>query len=253
MNPILLYMNIPGDSKLPLIYTTFAQEFQKHNKTMTILHLSDEAGTDPIDFYESPAIRYVFRNYPRDTLPVNKTLVLPLGYANGRGGISETTPAFKDRPYLWSFAGSMDRLDRDKAVLTLQSTGDCVVYAKTGWSDPPKLQAAEYTQLLQESKFIPCFAGFRALESYRLYEALEHGAIPFYVPDKGADGIRDTYTMVLGKHPILSFPSWDKAAELLPLFAKNPVQMEEHRTTLKTWWSMKKAELQQTVKAALPN
>ena len=245
-NPILLYQHIPGDTTLPILYKAFTQELEVKGKTMTILHLSDESAQDSIDFYQSPAIKHVIRNYIRPNLPLNKTTLLPLGYANGRAALTQSTPSFTERSHLWSFAGSMDRQGRDKAIITLQKTGSCILYAKESWGSPPKLQAAEYIKLLQHSKFIPCFAGFRALESYRLYEALEQGAIPFYVPES-----KDGYTDVLGKHPILSFPSWEKAAELLPLLAQNPAQMEDHRVTLKTWWTNKKVELKQNVTKAL--
>jgi GR25 family glycosyltransferase involved in LPS biosynthesis len=256
-NPILLYQHIPGDNTLPIVYTKFTQELEAHGKTITILHLSDEYAQDPIDFYRSRSVKHVIRNYIRPNLPLNKTTLLPLGYANGRGSVrahlSPANPSFTERPYLWSFAGSMDRQGRDKAIITLQKTGSCILYAKESWGSPPKLQASEYAKLLQDSKFIPCFAGFRALESYRLYEALEHGAIPFYVPSDSPNlsVTQDGYTEVLGKHPILAFPSWEKAAELLPLLAQNPAQMEEHRTTLKTWWANKKVDLQKQVNDAL--
>ena len=251
-NPILLYMAIPGDQQMAGLYRMFAQEMSQRNKTMTILHLSDEAGNDPIDFYDSPSVRQVIRNYPRPALPVSKTLVIPLGYAKGRAGTLTTTPSFKDRPHLWSFAGSMDRQDRSKAIITLQKTGNCILFAKPAWSDPPKLDADGYTKLLRDSKFIPCFAGFRDLESYRLYEALEHGAIPFYVPES-PKGSRDMYVEVLGQNPILSFPSWEKAAELLPLFADKHEQMDQHRAQLQSWWSTKKVEIKQQIQRALLN
>ena len=245
-NPILLYQHIPGDKTLPIIYSSFTKELEAKGKSMIILHLSDEYAQDPIDFYQSPAIKHVFRNYSRPGLPLAKTTLLPLGFANGRSAVSQSNPSFGERSYAWSFAGSMDRDGRDKAILTLQKVNPYIMYAKESWGSPPKLQAQEYTKLLQTTKFVPCFAGFRALESYRLYEALEQGAIPFYVPES-----TDGYTEVLGKHPILSFPSWEKAAELLPLFVQNSDKMEEHRQILTTWWANKKAELQKQVKNAL--
>jgi hypothetical protein len=96
--------------------------------------------------------------------------------------------------------------------------------------------------MLRDAKFVPCFRGFRALESYRIYEALEHGAIPIYVPGESygsADELRELY----GVHPFLGFPSWVKAAEMLPLLAKQPAVMEKHRQTLAAWWAAKKADV----------
>ena len=250
-NPILLVQAIPGDTAQEHILNAFAKQMEANGKVMTILHLSDEFGRDPIEFYKSSAVKHVFRNYPRADLPLDKVTLLPLGYANGRQAATATpttqTPTFQDRSYTWSFAGSMDRHGRDQILQQLKRVEPYVVETKETWSHQAKLGAKEYSDLLQKTKFVPCVAGFRALESYRLYEALEQGAIPLIVPDGPEQ--RDTYIDVLGKHPILTFPSWDKVAELLPILAKNPVKMEEHRQQLITWWTTKKAELKQQIQA----
>ena len=236
-NPILLFQNIPGESSLGYIYNGFASGLEKMGKKMTILHLSDEFSSDPIDFYKSSAVKRVIRNYFRPNLPMEKVDIIPLGYAVSRGPVSGTTPAFNDRPYLWSFAGSMDRPFRSQAIQALERTGNFKLAERLNWSDPAKLNSNEYNQLNQQTKFVPCFSGAGSLESYRLYEAIEQGAIPIYVPN----GV-DTYAEVLGKHPILSFPSWEKAAELLPVLAQNAPVMEDHRRILASWWQGKKAE-----------
>ena len=238
INPILLFQNIPGEESLAPIYNGFVKGFEKLGKTLTILHLSDEFSTDPVDFYQSPAVKRVVRNYARPGLPMDKVEYIPLGYAKGRQGTTEPTPTFSERKYIWSFAGSMDRNGRDSALQALKRTGDCLIADRARWSDEPKMNAEAYKAMLRDSKFVPCFKGSFALESYRLYEALEQGAIPVYVPEG-----TDTYVDVLDKNPILSFPSWDKVAELLPVLAQNTQVMEEHRQSLQTWWVSKKAEV----------
>jgi hypothetical protein len=137
-----------------------------------------------------------------------------------------------------------------EAVALTLGEGEAV---REKWGEREPKNGPEYNAMLREAKFVPCFRGSKALESYRVYEALEHGAIPFYVPSDSPNlsVTQDGYTEVLGKHPILAFPSWEKAAELLPLLAQNPAQMEEHRTALKTWWANKKVDLQKQVNDAL--
>jgi hypothetical protein len=242
-NPVLLFQNIPGESSLGHIYSGFANGLEKTGKQMTILHISDEFGTDPVDFYNSPAVKRVIRNYYRPNLPMEKVDIIPLGYANGRNSTTPTTPLFESRPYLWSFAGSMDRPGRSQAIHALERTGNFKLEDRPTWGDTPKLDANGYNQLNMQTKFVPCFNGFASLESYRLYEALEQGAIPIYVPDG-----KDTYAEVLGKNPILSFPSWERASELLPTLAQNSAVMEDHRRILATWWQGKKAEFKDRLK-----
>jgi hypothetical protein len=242
-NPVLLFQNIPGETSLGQIYNGFANGLEKSGKQMTILHLSDEFCNDPVDFYNSSAVKLVIRNYYRPNLPMNKVDIIPLGYANGRSAAQLSTPSFESRPYLWSFAGSMDRPGRSQAIDILKSTGNFMLADKPSWGDAQKLGVNEYIQLNQQTKFVPCFSGSSALESYRLYEALEQGAIPIYVPDG-----QDTYIEVLGKHPILSFPSWQKVTELLPTLVQNAAVMEDHRRILSTWWQGKKADIKNRLK-----
>jgi hypothetical protein len=83
---------------------------------------------------------------------------------------------------------------------------------------------------------------------------LEHGAIPIYVPNESAHGggaSKDELKELFGPHPILGFPSWDKAAEMLPLLASKTDVMEKHRASLADWWSKKKADVQAEVAAVV--
>jgi GR25 family glycosyltransferase involved in LPS biosynthesis len=212
---------------------------------ITILHLSDEFGHDAIQFYDLSSVKRVIRNYWRTDLASygSKVTVLPLGYAKNRQSTTDASPLFTERPHLWSFAGSLDRPKRAEALQALRKAGPHVEKTAAKWGDP-NLSAEEYKALLRSSKFVPCFAGSHSAESFRMYEALEHGAIPIYVPsDTGIQGCKDEWKEVLGQHPFLGFPSWEKAAELLPLFLKQADAMEKHRQACVTWWKEKKAVL----------
>jgi hypothetical protein len=69
---------------------------------------------------------------------------------------------------------------------------------------------------------------------------LEQGAIPIYVPGESR-GCKDEWRELLGSHPFLGFPSWERAAELLPQLAKETDAMERHRLACADWWAKKKA------------
>jgi hypothetical protein len=81
-----------------------------------------------------------------------------------------------------------------------------------------------------------------------LYEALEHGAIPIYIPSESSH-CSDEYTEIYGKHPFLGFPSWAAAAEVLPKLIAQPQIMEKHCSQLRTWWNDKKTECQVKLKS----
>jgi hypothetical protein len=205
-----------------------------------LFHLSDEFANEDISFYgRAPR---VFRNYWRRGLPTHATVV-PLGYARGRHSRHyPTAPTFSARPLVWSFAGSLDRDGRDGALAALRTVSPHREESKAAWNSTAALDARAYNELLRSTQFVPCFRGSASLESYRLYEALEQGAIPIYVPGESR-GCGDEWRELLGSHPFLGFPSWAKAAELLPMLATQHDAMERHRLACADWWAKKKAAI----------
>ena len=247
-NPTLMYQKIPGKDITP-IFTSFLDILKENNKQTTVLHMSDEFANDPIAFYNHPAVKHVIRNYWRNDLAQykSKVTVVPLGYANGRHAMHlPGPPMFADRPHLWAFAGSMDRQGRAEAITALHKATPYAEHILPTWASPNQLEGPEYIDMMRKAKFVPCFRGSYALESYRLYEALEHGAIPIYVPSE-SHNTADELKELFGNHPFLGFPSWDMASSLLPRLASQPEAMEKHRATLASWWANKKAETQKSI------
>lgn len=219
----------------------------QESNSIILLHISDENGQDPILLYNHPSVKHVIRNYYRkDCIDLSKVTVLPLGYGTKA---SSSTPTFTERSLMWSFAGSIDRPGRIEALSTMEALTPFEKQTKSTFGDPSPLKGSAYTDQLLRSKFIPAFKGFWSLESFRLYEALEAGCIPLYVPSEGSSG--DEYTTVLGKSPILAIPSWTQAPKLLEQLSKNAAVMEQHRQDLQTWWKEKKQSLQMTLSKVL--
>ena len=173
--------------------------------------------------------------------------ILPLGYANNRHATHlPQSPVFSERPHLWAFAGALDRAGRKAALNSLHEATPYAEHTTPEWNDPNQLQGPQYIELLRKAKFVPCFRGSYALESYRLYEALEHGAIPIYVPTE-SHNTNDEYKELFGQHPFLGFPSWSVAASLLPKLALQTEAMEKHRQTLQQWWATKKSDIKKCI------
>jgi len=247
-NPIILYQKIPGKIITP-IFQAFLDILKESNTLVTILHISDEFANDDISFYTHPAVKHIYRNYWRKDLKSfgNKITLLPLGYGNNRHATHlPSSPTFSERKHLWAFAGSLDRQGRKEALETLHQATPYVEHTIPQWNDPNQLHGPQYNELLRNAKFVPCFRGSYALESYRLYEALEHGAIPIYIPSESHD-TDDEYTELFGQHPFLGFPSWSMAAALLPKLAHQTDAMEKHRQTLQQWWTNKKEDIKRII------
>lgn len=246
--PLVIYQKISGIDVSGL-FKIFAEQFKAHGKQMIVLHLSDEFANDNIDFYTSDGIKAVIRNYWRPNLP-SKAYLIPLGYASGRSGqYLGNTPTFSSRKNIFAFSGSMDRIGRREALKTLERLTPHEIVLREKWSDAAPQNGPEYNNSLRNAKFVPCLRGSKALESFRIYEALEHGAIPIYVPSESTDGTSDELKEQFGASPLLGFPSWEAAAELLSNLSQKEEIMEKHRQACMKWWEEKKAEVARRVAA----
>jgi hypothetical protein len=96
----------------------------------------------------------------------------------------------------------------------------------------------EYSQLLLNSKYVPVPRGNHC-ETFRLYEALEHGCIPLYVRTPGDE----LYWNWLREHiELVELSSWDAAATLVAHLEANPAKAEMYRLGLSKQWKMWKLE-----------
>jgi len=173
--------------------------------TIYLLHASDESCKSDISIYKNPRIKHIFRNYWRpDALAVNVTH-LPLGYLNGKGRGDSQLLVSNKRNHLWSFAGAMDRKNRRNIIENLRVKYPTqAVHLTPTWNSPTNLNASEYVNMLRDSKYVPCLNGFWNTESYRLYEAIENGAIPIICVD-----LNKSYQNILGcTPPFIMLEKW---------------------------------------------
>ena len=83
---------------------------------------------------------------------------------------------------------------------------------------------------------MPCPAGQNA-ETFRVYEALEAGAVPVLVKEENMN----KYLAFLGKHlPLLIAADWSHAAGLIHTLRERPAVYDEYRSNLlKAWGALK--------------
>ena len=85
---------------------------------------------------------------------------------------------------------------------------------------------------------MPCPHGNNA-ETFRFWEALEHGCIPLYVTKPN-----DLFAEYISKHlPIVLLDSWDSAQQFMATLLKKPEMLNDYRTKLLTAWVVWKKEL----------
>lgn len=162
--------------------SSFLEELNRNNFKIILFHLGDEFANEDISFYKY--CRIVFRNYFRPEIDNSKIIFFPLGYkSNFLEGMESKN--WNDRQYRWSFAGQKGK--RWEMINAAQAMGNGKLVITEKFNDPGGLNTNDYAQLLCNTKVVLCPKG-ASLETFRLYEALEAGAIPL-VEDEGGLGI----------------------------------------------------------------
>jgi len=198
----------------------------------TLLHLSDEGGVDPIDIYDWPACKGVVRTYMRKgLLPSDKVVIIPLGYHWRPSG-----PRTQSKDLLWSFIGAeyAKRKEKLQAFKGMEPS-KCVFLA--GWDSPEKLGEKEVVETLQRSLCVPCPGGVN-YETFRIYEALEAGAVPVFIEEWGSADFLSYLKRFL---PIATSPDWPTAARVVRGLSQNSELYNEYRKSLLIGWASMKA------------
>ena len=216
-----------------------------------VLHLSDEYGTDRIDFYGLPGCLGVVRNYIRPGLEAfgSKVLVIPLGHHWAvPGGVPHThTPRPPFRELAWSFIGTgwKGRKEKLQALVRLGEEHRCVFMDE--WNSPKMLGREETLAVLLNSWMVPCPGGQNP-ETFRVYEALEAGAVPIVVKEEG----NDAWLAFLGKYiPLLVAGSWEHAAEIVHTLRAKPEVYEQFRSQVLEKWMESKEGVKADVRRVL--
>ena len=228
------------DNRLVPEKVPYYQRAFENGCKVILIHLSDEAFNDDTTAYKY--CEAVIRNYRSDVLAEQARLFfLPLGYKTGFGREAAPKPAAA-RKHLWSFAGDPNKLSRGEMLNTLAQVEGGVWHLTSGFNAADCLSTADYRALMDDSIAVPCPGGWSNLESFRVYEALEAGCIPFVEKRKGYD----YYRALLGPHPMPTVATWAEGAALLQKLKDNgglaPLQQ-----SCMDWWRDYKPRLKRGV------
>jgi hypothetical protein len=223
------------------IHTKRAEYYRefRNRRNAFFLHLSDEQFHGGYETYSN--FTGVFRNYWSGVFNPASVMVLPLGYSNGISRDVQPKPA-TERQYLWSFAGEAARASRPEMAAALDGISPHLCCA-TDKKRSAALTTGEYRRLLENTVFAPCPMGRLNLECFRLYEALECGAIP--IVERRAT--LDYFTRLLGPNPIIQIRSWEDAREKIRSLTADPPRMDQLQQLISGWWDLHK----QTVKNSI--
>lgn len=216
---------------------------QFRGKNAWLLHLSDETYEGGYDMYRN--FRGVFRNYWSPAFNPRRVLQFPLGYSPGfereRG-----EPGIEQRSKLWSFLGEANKSSRVEMIEALTPLRPSLVHCTDRGQFKP-MGTEDYMQVLRDSIFVPCPMGNVNLDSFRVYEALQCGAIP--VLERRAT--LDYFTQMMGSHPLPTFADWNQAARFMAGLRDDPQALNSLQAKCIQWWLDYKMKLSSQIESFL--
>jgi len=230
-------------------YSDVFKNFEAQGKEFSVIHLGDEFGSEPIEFYNYNSCKAVLRNYVRPNL-ISKVLVLPLGYHRSFEkpieNPLERTPQIPFRTKTWSFFGT-NWNSREEILAPLQQFEKNNVMLFNSWNDVKNLGEKEYLSYMLDTIFVPCIGGNNA-ETFRFYEALECGCVPILVEDNSSKSFCDYIKQYI---PITTLSSWNQASVLINQLLNDKQTLELYRFSLLQGYRSMKAILKEKVRKTL--
>ena len=218
LNSSILIVSVGKSSNTRLL--DYISSYNQKNLNYTVLHLSDEAFEQNIDFYS--VSKKILRNYYKKEYSDNyNILTLPLGYQSGVKYIKTSNS------YEVNFVGQI-KSDRHEMLSIFNSVENKLFHLTRMWGDPNGLNIQKYSEVLSSSKFTLCPRGWINLDSFRINEALECLSMPVTVLDY--DG-SDYFEKIYGRHPFIIGKDWEDAYKKM-MSCRDTIKKD----MIEDWW-----------------
>lgn len=149
----------------------------------------------------------------------------------------------RSREVLWSFCGQVTHQRRQQCVDALTRIGDKLgahrLVGTAGFTQG--LAANAYAAVLGDSKVVLCPSGPVTVDTFRVCEALQMGAVPVLDTRTPKADESDYWRLVFGEHPLPMIDDWATVGGAILDAAKPARQLQ-----VAAWWSRWKAELGET-------
>lgn len=221
--------------------------------TVGLLHVGDKRYRSRLGAYV--AFAFVWRTYYHSGLSDLALRQLPLGPASvglapGMGPAPTALRPPMERVYTWSYVGRHDPgIEPMLDALRLVDGGHVRVLDSNGTARRPGNGGndgdVDPIGVLADSVLAPCPSVDRHLESTRIYEALELGAIPVVERRRRLD----YFSELLGDHPLPTVRTWAEAPDLLRPLLADQSRLSDLHQRVTSWWSAYKRQLAATLQA----
>ena len=198
-------------------------------KWVLLLRVSDEEDWFDCRRIEHPNIKFWVQTprFPTDRYP-DGTRFLPVGFT----------------PHTRQVDGSEKLLDvflsaqrthvrRVECFASLTNLPNSRIEPTQGFTQG--MSPGEYAKCMGLAKIVPCPSGAVSVDSFRVWEALQAGALPVVDTVSPVDGVSDYWVRVLGDVPFPVVTDWNAVnwAELLEQWPENVEHVQQ-------WWSDQK-------------
>lgn len=143
------------------------------------------------------------------------------------------------KKYLWSFVGQVQNPFRQACVDVLKTLPDGFIHVAEmfGGVGDTGMEYQEYLDIMCQSEFVICPAGSMCVDSFRLYEAMECGAIPITDVRAPRDHSDFNYWKeVFPENCLITTKDWSRLPDALKM------GMLMYPSNI--WWDMYKLDLQ---------
>jgi hypothetical protein len=179
-------------------------------------------------------------------LPHKEIYQIPLGYTDIIAEFSgSVVPAIYARKYTWSFCGDIFKSDRQKMIASLSEIEPHYCHIYKGFMGAESLSGREYWEILSNSVYSPCPIGNVNIDSYRLFESLEAGAIPMIIHSHAGQPY-NYYHQLLGVHPIPTFKCWEQARNFIHRTSNDEIISLNQR--ISEWYESYKRDLRTSIR-----
>ena len=230
---------VNGTRGLAHMPASFLARVQKLN-CKGLYHLGDEFLAGGYDIYRH--FDFVVRNHYAGALDHAGIRTIALGYPCGMAG-GEGEMKASARPLVWSFLGNL-MASRAQMIEEFRGLAPHHLHVyQMRREGNPKVSREEYKKVLRASTFVPCPMGNVMLETFRVYEALEAGAIPLL----SRRARMPYHDLVMPGHPLPAFADWSSARDFAARLLAEPAELDAVQRRIAAWWSAYKANLRATL------
>jgi len=205
----------------------FYKIFKKATKNFFLFHINDE------HLDKRSASIYNYCDYVWRTccspkyFSSNKVKCIPPGY---KSGFKRKFDLNKKRQYKWCFFGTQHKSSRYDMNFQLEKIKPNFVNRIDKFADKKKsANVEEMEKVYFNTNFAPCPAGFFHPESYRIYEALQCGAIPI------VESVYNYFDNIYPNNPLIKINKWKEAKEIIDNWSDD--QILNKRKECINWWN----------------